>query len=373
MLDFARSGGKHKYKIISEYLRTQIISGRYKQGQTLPSQQKLMAQYNVSLSTVRQSLRELATEGWIRPEHGRGVFVQDPRNVQQTDKRQKKEISSVGFALLYNVADEPVYMMILRGAAEVLQEYDRTLTFATFDPEDPQDDQKLTQFSKDVSALILTGWVDEQRLCRLIKPDQPVVIAGNVAKQYEQKYISTVSIAAESAGYLAAQMLIMRGHRRMVLISKSGNQGNQDVEAGFKRAGREAQHVESQVLLADNVDEKEQLARRISQQDQLTGLVLMGDGTACRFIRFLGEFGCRVPQDKSVISIGGLPRESLARPDISRINVGYKQVGEQAARMMMHHQCPLANRVLPVRVEQGQTVATVNGILNANTVGPRQI
>lgn len=373
MLDFARSGGKHKYKLISEYLRTQIVSGRYKQGQTLPSQQKLMAQYNVSLSTVRQSLRELAKEGWIRPEHGRGVFVQDPRTVECSEDRQVKKITSVGFALLYKVADDPVYMMILRGAAEVLQEYDRTLAFATFDPDDPQDDKKLAQFSNGLSALIVAGWVDEQRLYGLVKPDQPVVIAGNVAKQCEQKHISTISIAAESAGYLAAQMLIMHGHRQMALISKSGSKGNDDVEAGFRRAGREAQQVESQVFRAENVDGKEQLAQQISQQDQLTGLVVIGDGRACRFIRFLGEYGCSVPEDKSIVSIGGLPRESLTRPDLSRINVGYKQVGEQAARLMMHYQCPLTNRVLPVRVEQGQTIASVNGLLGATEIGSEQI
>ncbi len=373
MLHFARSGGKHKYNLISNYLRTQIISGRYRQGQILPSQRKLMAQYNVSLNTVRQSLRELAKEGWIRAEHGRGVFVQDPRTVQDREDRQAKKITSVGFALLYKVVDDPVYMMILRGAAEVLRECDRTLTFAAFDPDDPQDDQKLAQFSKDVSALIVTGWVDERRLYGLVKPDQPVVIAGNVAKQCEQKRISTISVATECAGYLAALMLIMYGYRRMVLVRNPGSKFSQDIEAGFKRAGREAQHVKSQVLRAENIDKQEQLVEQIGQQDQLTGLVVIGDGEACRFIRFLGEHGCRVPQDKSMISIGGLPRESLARPDISRINVGYKQVGEQAARLMMHHQCPLANRVLPVQVEQGQTVATVNGLLDANVVGPWQL
>ncbi len=69
-----------KYKIIAEHLRLQISKGRYETGDALPSQQSLMTEYGVSLSTVRQSIKELAVKGMVCAEHGRGLFVTDRTN-----------------------------------------------------------------------------------------------------------------------------------------------------------------------------------------------------------------------------------------------------------------------------------------------------
>jgi len=77
MSDTQKLEFKPKYKIVAEDLRSQIASGRHKEGEQLPSIQQLVRTYGVSLSTVRQSLQELSNEGLIRAEHGRGVFVND--------------------------------------------------------------------------------------------------------------------------------------------------------------------------------------------------------------------------------------------------------------------------------------------------------
>ena len=64
-----------KYKVVTERLRSDIIGGRYKSEQALPSHQRLMEKFGVSLSTVRHSVKQLESEGLVRLEHGRGVFV----------------------------------------------------------------------------------------------------------------------------------------------------------------------------------------------------------------------------------------------------------------------------------------------------------
>lgn len=44
-------------------------------GDKLPSENELAEQYSLSRQTVRQSIGELVTEGWLAREQGKGTFV----------------------------------------------------------------------------------------------------------------------------------------------------------------------------------------------------------------------------------------------------------------------------------------------------------
>jgi GntR family transcriptional regulator len=55
-----------------------IDAGRWRPGEQLPTEDALMTRFHVSKITVRQALRDLAQQGYIRREQGRGTFVQGP-------------------------------------------------------------------------------------------------------------------------------------------------------------------------------------------------------------------------------------------------------------------------------------------------------
>lgn len=56
-------------------LKEQIVSGRYRAGDKLPTQEDLCRQFSVSRITVRRALGDLDREGLIRNEQGVGAFV----------------------------------------------------------------------------------------------------------------------------------------------------------------------------------------------------------------------------------------------------------------------------------------------------------
>ena len=60
---------------ISEKLRHQITSGKYQPGEKLPSEHQLMAMFEVSRITVRQAVTNLVSQGLVRSQQGKGVFV----------------------------------------------------------------------------------------------------------------------------------------------------------------------------------------------------------------------------------------------------------------------------------------------------------
>lgn len=67
------------YRRLQETIKTQILSGIYKEGDLLPSENELCALYNVARSTVRQALSELVIDGYIFKKKGKGSIVSAKR------------------------------------------------------------------------------------------------------------------------------------------------------------------------------------------------------------------------------------------------------------------------------------------------------
>jgi GntR family transcriptional regulator len=63
------------YHQLQNILKAEIEAGRLTPDERLPSEQELAERFQVSKITVRQALTELAQQGYIRREQGRGTFV----------------------------------------------------------------------------------------------------------------------------------------------------------------------------------------------------------------------------------------------------------------------------------------------------------
>lgn len=64
-----------KYQQIYAELREQILNGTYKPGTYLPSENELMASCQASRDTIRKALGQLAANGFIQKEKGKGSLV----------------------------------------------------------------------------------------------------------------------------------------------------------------------------------------------------------------------------------------------------------------------------------------------------------
>ena len=70
-------GSTPKYIYLFRCIRKDIIDGRIKKGERLPSKRALASHLNVGVITVANAYAQLATEGFITAEEKRGYFVQD--------------------------------------------------------------------------------------------------------------------------------------------------------------------------------------------------------------------------------------------------------------------------------------------------------
>jgi len=66
---------EHQYLALKNELQTSIIDGKYRPGDTLPSENELKSKYALSRFTIRQALDELEKEGFIIRLKGKGSIV----------------------------------------------------------------------------------------------------------------------------------------------------------------------------------------------------------------------------------------------------------------------------------------------------------
>ena len=63
------------YQQVKRHLVQRVLAGEWKPGQSLPSEQKLAQEYKLSQGTVRKAIEEMAQEGLVSRQAGRGTFV----------------------------------------------------------------------------------------------------------------------------------------------------------------------------------------------------------------------------------------------------------------------------------------------------------
>jgi DNA-binding FadR family transcriptional regulator len=71
-------------KLVAE-VRGQITAGRLTEGQQLPTEARMAAEFGVSRPLLREALAELRAEGFVETVNGRGTFVRHPSESDLAD------------------------------------------------------------------------------------------------------------------------------------------------------------------------------------------------------------------------------------------------------------------------------------------------
>jgi len=106
------------YHQLYEILKNKIEEDQMKSGDYLPSENKLAQMYGVSRLTVRQALSELAEEGLIEKQRGKGTIIIQPKNIENltelrgfTDEARMTGHSTSSIVLENKLVDVPMMAM----------------------------------------------------------------------------------------------------------------------------------------------------------------------------------------------------------------------------------------------------------------------
>lgn len=99
------------YLQIQNYLNHQIIAGKIKPGEKLPSVRQLAVDVTANVNTVQRSLSQMTDERIIESQRGRGNFVTtDTDRISKLKDRLVREQLSVAYEQLHslNLTDEEI-------------------------------------------------------------------------------------------------------------------------------------------------------------------------------------------------------------------------------------------------------------------------
>lgn len=350
-----------KYRLIADELKQEIKDKSFTTGRALPSHNELISKYGVSLGTVRQALNKLVTEGWIKTERGRGVFANQILDDQPVYPRAKE--ATVGFAVFGSCDKaDPVNMQFLHGAATVIQESGKDLTYGVFSQAAARE-ENFHRFLDRVSSVLVCQGVEVEILELLRARGIKTVIVGHLPRvdidcdDFHQVYCDL-----ENAGYLGAQALAMYGHRKIGYVYKMKKDTlNQAVMKGIEEACRQYGISNEGIFYVPNPEGGREELDRICGRGEITGLIGFGDHGSIALIRELEARGVRVPEDKSVVGIGSLSADLMVGWDraLTRVNINFPLMGQEAARLLLSETKAVIHKMTPVYFEKGSTLRVV--------------
>jgi GntR family transcriptional regulator len=71
------------YAQLETELAASIVSGVFPPGSQLPTEDGLIERFNVSRTTIRKAIQNLASRGLVEIQRGRGTFVAQPKITQE--------------------------------------------------------------------------------------------------------------------------------------------------------------------------------------------------------------------------------------------------------------------------------------------------
>lgn len=99
-MKISQNSGEPIYMQIANQFRTDILAGKYPQGEYLPSIRRLAKELKISVITTMKAYEELAQEGLVTAVQGKGFYV----NAQDSEMLREQHLRKIEEALTEAIA-----------------------------------------------------------------------------------------------------------------------------------------------------------------------------------------------------------------------------------------------------------------------------
>jgi GntR family transcriptional regulator len=115
-LKISQTNGIPIYKQIADAFRTDILAGKYKQGEYLPSIRELARDLRISVITTMKAYEQLEAEGLVTASQGKGFYVnaQDSEMLREQHLRKVEDslTSAIEAAKIAGMSNEELIEML---------------------------------------------------------------------------------------------------------------------------------------------------------------------------------------------------------------------------------------------------------------------
>ena len=313
------------YVQLADTLREQILSGKIKPGDKLPSETEMIKEYKLGRLTIRDALSILVNEGLLEKHHGKGTFCRT--NITQ----QKTKVD-----LLLNLSDLYFIPYYLRSICDVLDSENVNIVLS----DTKNDVDTICSLLERILAEGSDGIIFQPTLessdapemlvnilKRLVDCDIPYIM---IDTKYDNVPPSYVVMNEIQTGKIAADYFVRMGHKALCAIWQEKRIDSVLRAKGFKEALTTAPYmIENNDSLADSLEVM------LAERPDITGIFCYHDGIAKKCYEILKSMNISIPDDISVLSVDDTIVASTLSPALTSVVHPKEFLGRDAAKAML--------------------------------------
>lgn len=331
-----------KYKQIYNQLYELISTGKYRAGDTLPTEMEMVQEYGVSRITVQKALKMLVDAGYIERIAGKGTFV---KQFYDANKKRKS------IALIMPI-NNPEMTLLLNGVQEVTNQSDYEIKIYFTNKQISSEPEVVENAMKDgVEGIIIypyTSASDNACFYRRVQRKIPLVF---VDKRVDGVVTDTVMSNNFEGAYEMVDFLIRQnGHRRIAYIDwgRPGETSDERKSGYIQALVDNGIAVDEAIIMNASPSEKNVKASLENiindlfsdpKRSDVTAIFFFTDELALSGSYYINRMQKSIPQD---ISVCGFDNSYLGRsviPSLTTVAQDFAEIGASAARLLIERIC----------------------------------
>lgn len=322
-------------------LKEQMDSGALKPGDPLPTREKLMREYGLSLSTVTRAISELERQGWLISRQGSGTFVAKNSQPQQT---QTLDGVLAGLLLPYYLYGAQQF------TAELIQEgLQKNINFMVmYSSQDEESELNMgrTLLEKGAQAVIWFPLEPKRHVSvasLFSKHQLPAIIAEGL---HDPAYAPWRCVRSDHAQGVreAMQHLVDLGHRRIAYVGPKASESDfgpvpqrwnayKDIVRSLDQWDPENLVYHPSIFREWSLH-RNRIENIFRSVDAPTAILAYNDSIALEVMSQLRTIGLRFPEDVSIIGQGDSESGAYSSPRLTTVSPNYPEFADALIRTL---------------------------------------
>jgi|GEM_PF-5050148 DNA-binding LacI/PurR family transcriptional regulator len=331
-----------KYVQLMIRLRDQIEEGKLKPGDPLPTRERLMKEFDLSLSTVTRAISELERQGWLVSRQGSGTFV-----VKRTNGATETNVDSIAVGLLLPSAQPYSQELVTEIVHEANEHNIRVLVMYAPDDEEIELNNARLLFEKEINALIWFPVAPKKHVgvaSLFGKNKIPVVIGEKVTDHFDAPWICVRSDYSQGMRSIL-EYLYELGHRKIAYVGPKGSES--DFGPVLERWYTYKDFMKSNNMW--NPDEwlinpsvfrdwhahSGRMENLFRSSNAPTAVIGYDDTIALEAMKGLSALGLRIPEEVAVVGHGDYPGGQYSNPRLTTVSPCHAEYVDAIFRVLM--------------------------------------
>jgi DNA-binding LacI/PurR family transcriptional regulator len=311
----------------------ELIDGSdYKIGDKLPTEKELSKQLDVSLITTRRALSDLATEGIIKKEWGKGVYI---NTIPRTPSVKKGRIALTVLHGSQNL-QHPAVLTLFNGLGEVCiqNKYSLEVIFITEEMIHKSDYSEIAH-REDLNGIVFAVQEADKASLEKIKRTIPNIIficRSNISPVLIFDY--------EDATKQIMEHLFHLGHRNIALLGGAkGTEISNEIETTYKKyLKKESMPVRNNLIKYGNYSIQggfETACTLPFKQENISAIIAGDDNIALGALQAIRKNGMNCPKDVSLCSFNDFLEAKLSNPPLTSVRIPFYNIAADAGKKLI--------------------------------------